>query len=361
MSQSTEVAVLSASPGQPAEPFSENLQVNNKPLISVVIPTYNRSNIIMAAIESVLAQTYPVFEIIIVDDGSSDGTGNMLQRLINQRSGCGKPAQEIRYFYQSNQGQSAARNKGIAEARGEWIAFMDSDDPWSAEKLEWQVRAITQFKNDCGACLTDAKLSDNLGLNTTAFRTTETHCEQPVGIFSDATSCLAKTFGSCWVQTLVVRTDLVKRAGGFDRDLHFSEDQDFLFRLSLVTKYCYVNMPLVSIDRTNSITDPNAISRRWDDPQFRLQGKQYMYEKWLRLGAELPSDVQRIIVQNLRRVHSAWTNCYLEIGEYEKARQAASRALGYEFTLSLAFKWVLTRVAPDLARRIVPKSESLVH
>ena len=324
--------------------------------ISVVVPTYNRSKIVLAGIESVLAQTYPAFEIIVVDDGSSDGTGEMLQRFIDQRSGCGMAVPEIRYFYQSNQGQSAARNKGIAEARGEWIAFLDSDDPWHPEKLEWQVRAIAQFKNECGACFTDAKLFNNLNLNTTAFRTTDAHYEQPFGILPDAALLMTKPFGTCWVQTFVIRTDLIRELGGFDRDLHFAEDQDLLFRLALKTNYCYVNMPLVSIDRTDVNSDPNVAPRLWDRVEVRVQGAQLMCEKWLGLGAALPSNVRKSCVQKLRTTHSTWANLYLENGEYDKARRAIGAALKYEITFTLLAKWMIAWIAPKVARRIAPKS-----
>ena len=94
-----------------------------RPFISVVIPTYNRARQVQAALESVLAQTYPEFEAIVVDDGSTDGTGEALQQLISQQGGNGK---QIRYFLQSNQGQSAARNKGIAVAGPVASAMGDS-------------------------------------------------------------------------------------------------------------------------------------------------------------------------------------------------------------------------------------------
>src|ERR1700733_13432172 len=314
-------------------------QVCDSLSISVVVPTFNRSKIVLAGIESVLAQTYPVFEIIVVDDGSSDGTGETLQRFIDQRSGGGKAAPEIRYFYQSNQGQSAARNKGIAEARGDWVAFLDSDDPWYPEKLEWQVRAIAQFKNDCGACFTDAKLYNNLSMNTTAFRTTEAHYEQPIGILSDAALLMTKPFGPCLVQTFVIRYDLIRQLGGFHRDIHFAEDQDFLFRLALLTNFCYVNVPLVSIDRTDVHSDPNVAPRLWDTLEVRLQGSQSIREKWLKLDAVLPSNVRRSCVQKLRAIHSAWANLYLEKEEYDKARRAISAALKYETTPTLLAKW----------------------
>lgn len=332
-------------------------QVCDSLSISVIVPTYNRSKIILAGIESVLAQTYPAFEIIVVDDGSSDGTGEMVQRLIDQRSRCEKAGPEIRYFHQSNQGQSAARNKGIAEARGEWIAFLDSDDPWHPEKLEWQVRAIAQFKDDCGACFTDAKLYNNLTLNTTAFQTTDAHYEQPIGVLPDAALSMT-TFGTCWVQTFVIRTELIRQLGGFDRDLHFAEDQDFLFRLALLTNFCYVNKPLVSIDRTDVHSDPSAAPRLWDTVEVRLQGSQYMSEKWLKLGAVLPSNVRRACLRKLRATHSAWANWYLENDKYDKARQAIGAALKCEITLTLLAKWMLVRIAPKVARTIAPKSAS---
>jgi glycosyltransferase involved in cell wall biosynthesis len=324
--------------------------------ISVVVPTFNRSKIVMAAIESVLAQTYPAFEIIVIDDGSSDGTGEMLQRFINERSRSGKAAPEIRYFYQSNQGQSAARNVGIAEARGEWIAFLDSDDPWDPEKLEWQARAITQFKDESDACFTDARLSNNLSMNTTAFRSTDPHFDRPMGIFPGAALCLTKAFGTCWLQTFVIRTDVIRRLGGFDRDLRFAEDQDFLFRLALTTNYCYVNKPLVSIDRTDIHSDPSTAPRPWDSVEVRLQGRQFMYEKWLKLGAALSPTVRKSCVENLRAIHSAQANLYLESGNYPKARVAIETALKYQIKLTLVGKWLLVHLAPKVARSIVPKS-----
>ena len=120
-----------------------------RPFVSVVVPTYNRAQSTIVAIESVLAQTYPHFEIIVVDDGSTDDSGDAIQQFIKQRTNRGNA---ISYFCQPNQGPSAARNSGVTRARGEYIAFLDSDDAWLPEKLEWQVQALEQFRNDCGAC-----------------------------------------------------------------------------------------------------------------------------------------------------------------------------------------------------------------
>jgi len=149
------------------------------PFVSIVIPTYNRARQVQAALKSVLAQTYPEFEAIVVDDGSTDGTDESIKQIVRLQGGNGG---QVRYFFQPNQGQSAARNKGIDEARGEWVAFLDSDDVWLPEKLEWQVRAIEKFQGKCCACITDARLFNDSGMDTTAFRAGGKRYGQILGI-----------------------------------------------------------------------------------------------------------------------------------------------------------------------------------
>lgn len=102
--------------------------------VSVIIPTYNRKDRLAKALASVLAQEGAVFEAIVVDDGSTDGTGAMVE----------KDFPSVQYFYQANQGPSAARNRGIERARGPWIAFLDSDDEWLPGKLKTQLEFFEQ-------------------------------------------------------------------------------------------------------------------------------------------------------------------------------------------------------------------------
>jgi glycosyltransferase involved in cell wall biosynthesis len=322
-----------------------------RPFISVVIPTYNRAQQTIAAIESVLAQTYPNFEIIVVDDGSTDGTGQAIQRFISQRTnGC----HQILFFNQPNQGASTARNTGIAKARGEYIAFLDSDDFWVPEKLEWQVRALEQLKNECGVCFTDARLVNNSGLDVSSFRTHGRHYEQTIGIDRDAVKSLAESFSGFWVSSLLVRADMVRQIGGFSPDISFVEDRDLHFRLSLVTSIAYVNKQLIRTDRNPS--PPGSTCRPWDKVQVQFRQQQYMLEKWLRMDAALPPDVRRTVERSLGALHSHWANWYLENGRYDEARQAVSRAVKHKITLGTTVKWALTWLAPPLARRITPKT-----
>lgn len=102
-------------------------------MISVIIPTYNRAELLKRAAQSVLAQTYKDFELIIVDDGSTDNTKEIVESLNDSR---------IVYVYQKNAGACVARNNGIEHAKGEYIAFHDSDDVWHSNKLELQMQAL---------------------------------------------------------------------------------------------------------------------------------------------------------------------------------------------------------------------------
>src|SRR3989344_8773435 len=109
-------------------------------MISVIIPTYNRALMVKRAIESVLAQSYENFEIIVADDGSTDDTKEALSGYINS----GK----IKYIFQDNAGPGAARNAGIKHAKGELVAFLDSDDEWVPDKLEKQIKIFESRGKD---------------------------------------------------------------------------------------------------------------------------------------------------------------------------------------------------------------------
>ena len=108
------------------------------PKVSVIIPVYNGAKFIKDAIESVLAQTYKDYEIIVVNDGSTDNTEEVLRPYIEKGL--------IRYFYQENQGSANARNKAIAEAKGEYIAWLDQDDVWLPHRLEKTVKVMEKDK-----------------------------------------------------------------------------------------------------------------------------------------------------------------------------------------------------------------------
>ena len=125
------------------------------PTVSIIIPTYNREQLLGRAIKSVLAQTYQDFELIIVDDGSTDNTERLVKSFNSEKT---------RYIrHRKNKGPAAARNTGIRSAKGDYIAFQDSDDEWMPEKLEKQMRAFTTAPPEVGVVYTSYYSTINKG------------------------------------------------------------------------------------------------------------------------------------------------------------------------------------------------------
>lgn len=323
-------------------------------LVSVVIPTYNRTRQTIAAIESVLAQTYPHFEVIVVDDGSTDGSGEIVEQFVNQKT---NDRDRILFLSQRNLGASVARNTGIAKAQGEYIAFLDSDDVWAPEKLEWQLKALEQYKDECGACVTDARLVNDSGMDRGSFETQGRHYRQTTGIERSASKLIAHSFCGFWMSSLLVRAGTIRKIGGFNPDISFVEDRDLHFRLSLVTSIAYVNKPLIRTDRTP--TPPGMTWRPWDKQEVQFRQQQRMLESWLRIGASLPPDVRSTVKRSLGALHSQQANWHLENLRYPEARQAISEGVKYEATPARVIKFALTWLAPALARNIAPKTRPI--
>jgi len=327
--------------------------MSSKPLVSAVIPTYNRAQPTIEAIQSVLAQTYSNVEILVVDDGSSDGSGELVEQFIRQQQRNGS---QLCYLRQSNQGASVARNTGIEKARGTYVAFLDSDDRWLPEKLEWQVRALQQFNDKCGGCFTDARCVDSSGLDASTFGLFGRRYQETIGIDHSALRLLAKSFCGFWISTLLARTDMIRQIGGFNPSVSFCEDRDLYFRLSMITPLAHVDKPLVCCDRNS--TPPGSLCRPWDRVDVRLRGQQRMYEDWLGLGDALPADVRKTILQQLRATHCDWANWHLSNERYDTARQEVSRAIRYELTPTMTAKWALTWIAPFLAKKFCGRPSS---
>jgi glycosyltransferase involved in cell wall biosynthesis len=318
------------------------------PKVSVIIPTYNRAAKVQKTIESVLAQSVADREVIVVDDGSSDNTGEILEAKFGGR---------IRYYAQTNQGVSVARNTGIAKARGEWVAFLDSDDIWESEKLEWQLKALEQFGPGCSACYTDTRLL-NHSETRTLFQMADRGCrhDATIGVNAEILEFLVRPGGAGMVvciSSLMARTDAVRRAGGFDPELGFYADSEFMFRLALATGFCYVNLPLVLFDRSPAETRHVGVSKEWNKLEFVLQESQVRLEKFLRMSEGLPTKVRKVIREQLGSVHSGLANWHLETGKYQLARESVTRAAQLDLTFNVAVKWFLTWTSPRLALRAV--------
>jgi glycosyltransferase involved in cell wall biosynthesis len=315
--------------------------------ISVIIPTYNRAHCLATAIDSVLRQTFTDLEVIIVDDGSTDETRMIVQRYLcptNDRQ------QSVRYIKQSHRGKSVALNNVLQYVHSEWIAFLDSDDEWLPGKLEQQFRALERFPG-VTVCFTDYVCINNPKMETTGFN----FCEKSFTnryelLHNTAAAILEAPFVS--MVTLICRSELVGEVGGFDPGLHFTEDYDFIFRLALGRDFCFVNLPLVKVDRSVPAVRHTGTSAIWDNIDFRLSCERYRYEKWLSMGNMLSSPIRKTLARKLGAVHSSWANEYLQRGDYDHAIESIDRAVGYRVTLSLIVKRVVATFFPTVAKSL---------
>ena len=248
--------------------------------VSVVIPTYNRASQVMRAIESVLAQTYKDYEIIVVDDGSTDQT----RKLLDPYSGC------IRYVYQANAGPAAARNTGITRAEGEWLAFLDSDDIWLPHKLETQLSHCINLKADL--CFHDLSVFDE---NITSWN--EFVCKKDrgllpakTGVLLDAYQRMMTTGHLFLTPAFFVKRSVISDAGYFNETFKTSEDLDLYFRLAARHRVAYISEVLATFTRgANRVIDTeiiymdriNAIRRSLED---RLNCQDLTLARWARKG-----------------------------------------------------------------------------
>ena len=215
----------------------------NKPLVSAIIPTYNRAHIVCDAIESVLAQTYPHIEVIVVDDGSKDDTVARLKQY----------GERIRVIGQPNAGPAAARNRGIATARGELIAFLDSDDLWLPEKTERQVALLERAGESVPCCLSNIMMKWNSG-DRASFDIALLKPASEEGVWLNVDEVLATRF-VLFNQGIIIRRQVLERIGVFDESIRYLEDVEFPLRLSLEGPWAFIETPLVTWreSMTNSV------------------------------------------------------------------------------------------------------------
>ena len=205
-----------------------------RPLVSIIIPTYNRASLLCRAIDNILEQTWKHIELIIVDDGSTDDT---LQRLRSY-------GDRIRVVTQPNRGPAVARNRGLAIARGEIVAFQDSDDLWKPTKLERQVQLMERLGPTVPCCLSNMDLGFIRGRKQTSFSYAGIQLRDQEGLWTNVAEVLATRF-VFFNQAAAIRKSILEKLGGFDETLIYLEDYDLSLRLALQGPWVVIRDPLV--------------------------------------------------------------------------------------------------------------------
>lgn len=296
---------------KPVNPIQGSPHVPGAPVkVSVVIPTYNRAYIILEAVESVLTQTYRDFEIIIIDDGSTDNTPEIIRDIQDKK---------IRYIrHERNQGCSAAYNSGIAAASGDLIGFLDSDDIWKPDYLEQQVDFLKRHP-EVGAVFTDTEIltgSEHVPSLIALMRSfprllpADTEARESVVTGRQMYLCLLEEV-PIKPSAVIVRRELFGRAGTFDENWPSGTDWELFLRFSRSTCFGYINRALVVQRRT-----PDATHQK-----FREQDKVFLLKVFLREKTSLRNDREALLAVN-RGISSHCNNLawqYLHSGESKKS------------------------------------------
>jgi glycosyltransferase involved in cell wall biosynthesis len=224
------------------------VEARNNPNVSIIVPTYNRAHLIGRAIQSVLNQTYQDFELIVVDDGSADNTEEVVKEFQ-------KKDERIIYIRQEkNKGAAAARNTGIKAAKGEYIAFQDSDDEWLPEKLEKQMKAFDNASSEVGVVYTDMQRINEDGEIE--------YWHSPTVIYGSLINpkTLDYQVVNIGVQSALIKKECFNGAGLFDEKFPRFIDLELFIRLSKYYHFYHIKEPLVKYYATEGISsNTNAL------------------------------------------------------------------------------------------------------
>jgi glycosyltransferase involved in cell wall biosynthesis len=301
-----------------------------KPLVSVIIPTYNSASFVPQSVESVLQQTYDNFEVIVVDDGSTDNTEAALLPYKDK----------IRYIKKTNSGPSAARNLGITEAKGEFIAFQDADDLWLPEKLQLQIEHFKQNPH-FGVIFTGSVRFNESGLLDSNIRKGYT---VPTGMVFDR--LLTEHFVA--MPSVMVRKSCLDEVGLFEESLIGNEDFNLYLRLARKYAFGFVNQVLVRIRiHENNLSD--NLEQMCEDELKNLEKISLMFP-----DAQIP---KRKLSAG---IYARFGRYYFSQQRFDEARRCFYKAFRRSpFLVKTWHLWVLARIPNSLRNGLLTLNRSL--
>lgn len=287
---------------------------HSPPLVSVVMPAYNRAKYIGAAIESVTAQSYSNWRLHIIDDGSTDETAVIVRQQAHDEP-------RIHYSYQSNAGQSAARNRALESATGKYVCFLDSDNLWMPDKLKQQVQLAE------GNPAYDVFYGETTVISDTGEVLQANRVRRWSGKVTE--QLLKGNFVN--FNTSLVRRSALERSGGFDEALRSGEDFDLWLRLSRHSKFYYT-------------------PQTW--AKYRVTPGQISADVWKNLNAN-KAILERFIASNAavldkRAIDASWSRFYVRCGR-AYASQGKRRAALEEYGRALRHELAATHVWRSIA------------
>lgn len=305
--------------------------------ISVVIPCYNAKRWIAGTLKSVLAQDWPDLEIIVVDDGSSDGSPDLVRAQF--------PG--VRLIVQANQGVAAARNTGIASATCDWITFIDADDIWMPGKLDAQWRLLSTQR--------EAKMSYTAWRvwNSTDPEPSTSLIEELIKVNEGSSYYIGPSgwiypelLEDCcvWTSTVFAHKSLFDAIGVFDQKLRIGEDYDLWLRASRVTPILRVSRPL-ALYRIH----PHSITKSPPAINYQALALTRAIQQW---GLESPDGRfadKRTVARALSRTWRDYSGAHLAAGNYQQARHGGIMALRSDWRQTRAWKVLLRSILASLS------------
>jgi glycosyltransferase involved in cell wall biosynthesis len=287
------------------------MNASHTPLVSVVIPAYNCARFIGDALDSVVDQNYPALEVLVVDDGSTDETCDVVARY----------GSAVTLIKQRNAGAAVARNEGMRRARGKYVALLDADDLWLPGKLRLQVDYLERHEDVAMSCTRWHLLHPDAAGRY--------HIERAVALESVSVDPKCAGWIYCellldcgvWTSTVVMRRELGERIGGFDAELRRGQDYDYWLRASRVTRIDRLDAPL-ALYRMQVAHD-----RKFPDTNWELTVIRRAIERWGATGPDgraLPEAELRARLWELN--YKFGYTQYLG-GRYAMARAAFAAAL----------------------------------
>jgi glycosyltransferase involved in cell wall biosynthesis len=298
------------------------------PEVSVIIPAYNSARYLRDAVDSVLAQTFKDLEVLVIDDGSTDDTESVMRRY-------GSP---VRYIPQQNGGVSAARNRGIGESLGTYVAFLDADDVWYRDKLERQMAALKKQAR-CRACCS-------------AFTVVDSELE-PIGVTrSQQREPTLEGLLTCGnlvgtPSTVVSERSLFENAGRFDTTLSQCADWDMWIRLAAETDFLYIDRPLAAYRQhpANMSRNPSLLER----DSLAVLEKGYARQS-------LPAGLREHRRAAFARNYMVVAGAYLHARRYRDSARCTARAITMDFKQAGYLMAFPIRIAARLRARSSPET-----
>jgi glycosyltransferase involved in cell wall biosynthesis len=325
-------------------------------LVSVIIPTYNCARYVNTAIQSVLEQSYSNTEIIVVDDGSTDETRDVIQSF----------KKEIVYIHQENKGLPGARNRGIQEASGEYVAFLDADDLWRKDKLEIQAQVLESFPS-VYLVFSDFSVFDENGYKEQSyfykgfpffheykftlndifpnkFQICSDRYPDEVQIFHGHIARYLFCGNFILPSSVLIRKSAIDHLGGFDESYKIAEETEFFLRLCTSYDVAYVDRPLVDylVKRAGNLTGSSNTERL-------IKNAISIQENYLSKHPGLYESNKSFFDMAIAKSYTRLAYYYLTMTRNKAARIQARKSISLKPFQAIAYSyWLLSFCPPAL-------------